>query len=306
MPTIEDNRRLWDGKYAWADAGEEWSAAWGGAESQWFGTIFPRVHAFLPTQTILEIAPGFGRWTNYLQGHCKKLIGVDLSTRCVEECRRRFGSRPETEFYVNDGTSLAMIPDHSVNFVFSCDSLVHVEADVIAAYLRQIARKFVPNGVGIIHHSNVGAYVDPSTGRLPLSFENNGWRAPSMTADVFRELCESAGLLCVGQEIINWWGSPLSDCFSVFTLPGSQWARPHRLVVNDHFMEEAHALSQIMQLYTSASFEKGNVSAAATVHKVTWLTQSSSQVSAKRVPFVIRWYRWWKLRHLPGPRVHNE
>ena len=33
-------------------------------DSQWFGLIFPRIHAFLPTGTILEIAPGFGRWTN--------------------------------------------------------------------------------------------------------------------------------------------------------------------------------------------------------------------------------------------------
>src|SRR4030095_8370524 len=45
--------------------GEEWSSAWGGSEAQWLGAIFLRIRAFIPTDTILEIAPGFGRWTNF-------------------------------------------------------------------------------------------------------------------------------------------------------------------------------------------------------------------------------------------------
>ena len=49
-------------------------------------------------------------------------------------------------------------------FVFSFDSLVYAENDVIAAYLSQLARKLSPDGVGFIHHSNIGAYP----GRLAL------------------------------------------------------------------------------------------------------------------------------------------
>src|SRR5579859_8081721 len=41
---------------------------------------------------------------------------------------------------MNDGTSLAMIEDGTVDLVFSFDSLVHVEADVMDAYLDEIAR----------------------------------------------------------------------------------------------------------------------------------------------------------------------
>ena len=114
MPSIEENRSEWGEKYGWSDWGEEWSQPWGGAESQWFGTVFPRIHAFVPAPTILEIAPGFGRWTKYLQAHCHRLIGVDLTERCVEECRRRFQGLSHAEFYVNDGTSLEMIPEKSV------------------------------------------------------------------------------------------------------------------------------------------------------------------------------------------------
>jgi len=48
-------------KYDWTHAGEEWSAPWGSSAAQWDGTIFPRIHDCLPSKTILEIAPGFGR-----------------------------------------------------------------------------------------------------------------------------------------------------------------------------------------------------------------------------------------------------
>jgi hypothetical protein len=55
--------------------------------------------------------------------------------------------------------SLDVAVDGSVDFVFSFDSLVHVEMDVIEAYLKQLAAKLTPNGVGFIHRSNLGQYA---------------------------------------------------------------------------------------------------------------------------------------------------
>ena len=93
---------------------------------------------------------------------------VDLTERCIEACKERFSADSHITYYVNDGKSLAMIPDDSVDFVFSFDALVHVEADVIKAYLSQLALQLKPDGVGFIHHSNIGAYVNRSTGKLPF------------------------------------------------------------------------------------------------------------------------------------------
>ena len=39
------------------------------------GTIFPRIRECLPVGTILEIAPGFGRWTHYLKDYCNAAVG---------------------------------------------------------------------------------------------------------------------------------------------------------------------------------------------------------------------------------------
>lgn len=158
MPTIEWNLDVWNSGYDWARSGEEWSSSWGSADMQWNGSILPRIHSFLPAATILEIAPGYGRWTRYLQPLCERLVIVDLSQRCIDHCRRRFSWADNIEYHVNDGLSLEMVRDNSIDFVFSFDSLVHAEKDVIDGYLKQLRRKMRRNGVGFIHHSNLGAY----------------------------------------------------------------------------------------------------------------------------------------------------
>src|SRR5262249_27024356 len=152
------NLQSWNVHYAWPRQGEEWSQAWGGSEAQWYGTILPRVHALLPARRALEIGPGFGRWTHYLRDHCDSLVGVDLAQKCVDACRARFAGDPRLAFHANDGTSLAMVADGSVDFVFSFDTLVHAEREVVEAYLGEVARKLAPGGRGFVHHSNMGAY----------------------------------------------------------------------------------------------------------------------------------------------------
>src|SRR3712207_4763847 len=90
MPDLQQNLAEWNNPARWREHGDEWSVTWGGAEAQWFGTIYPRVHAFLPVDTILEIAPGYGRWTQYLKDLCSTLIAVDFSDNCIAACKSRF------------------------------------------------------------------------------------------------------------------------------------------------------------------------------------------------------------------------
>jgi SAM-dependent methyltransferase len=249
MATIEENLANWSA-YDWPDEGEVWSDAWGSSEYLWWGSIFPRILAFVPVDTILEIAPGYGRCTQYLKQFCRVLIGVDLTPRCVEACRERFRGDSNVTFAVNDGKSLPMVPDGSVDFAFSFDSLVHVEADVVRSYLRELSSKLRPGALGFIHHSNIGAFVDRSTGRLP--FENRGWRGESMTAEIFREACAEVGLSCLTQERINWGGEHLIDCFSVFTrpiIPIVPLDRTTQVVDNPDFLRSVQQLFLVSRLY---------------------------------------------------------
>src|SRR3954451_12449920 len=134
MPDIDHNTTIWDETWDWSHQGDEWSTWWGGTPALWHGALLPRLHTFLPAGTVLEIAPGYGRWTQYLKDMSDRLILVDLAERCIEGCRQRFADATNIEYHVNDGRSLDMIPDGSIDFVFSFDSLVHAEADVLAGY----------------------------------------------------------------------------------------------------------------------------------------------------------------------------
>jgi GT2 family glycosyltransferase/glycosyltransferase involved in cell wall biosynthesis/ubiquinone/menaquinone biosynthesis C-methylase UbiE/predicted negative regulator of RcsB-dependent stress response len=238
------NRQKWS-NYAWSQAGDEWSAAWGGTDNLWKKTIYPRIKLNLPADNILEIAPGFGRITQYLASLCKTLTVVDLTPRCIEACKERFKDYSHIRYFVNDGKSLEMIADNSIDFVFSWDSLVHAESDVLRSYLLQLSRKLKEGGAGFLHHSNVGAYKNPDTGQL--SIVNKHWRATSMSAELFRQYCNEAGLVCVTQEIIGWGGNILNDCFSYF-IKDSSYSGPGT-IVNElpDFMNEAAEAKKLSQ-----------------------------------------------------------
>ncbi|HAX80162.1 MAG TPA: hypothetical protein DCY88_31080 [Cyanobacteria bacterium UBA11372] len=240
MPSVEENLNKWS-SYSWNEQGNEWSKSWGGTDNCFWGSIYPRIQAFIPAGTILEIAPGFGRWTQYLKDYCDNLIVVDLTEKCIAACQQRFADCSHITYHVNDGKSLKMVPDKSIDFIFSFDSLVHAEEDVIQAYLQQIAFKLKPNGIGFIHHSNLGSYLNPSTGKLEV--EQLYWRAESMSAKLFEQYSEQAGLQCLSQEIISWLGEDvMSDCISVITPKISKWSRSNCVIENIFFSEEAERL----------------------------------------------------------------
>jgi SAM-dependent methyltransferase len=265
MPTLTWNQREWDHRYDWDRQGDEWSAPWGGPEAQWQTCIYPRIVRFLPAGTILEIAPGFGRWTQFLLAQCESYLGVDLAERCVATCRKRFEGLSQAQFFVNDGLSVPMVGDGAVDFAFSFDSLVHCEQDVIGAYLAELRRVLAPNGVAFLHHSNLGIYrrstsLADAVGRAlsPLSKRaQNGvqlwnyWRGQSMTADRMVELCGATGLSCIGQEVINWAGRGplLLDCISVVTQPGSKWDRPLIRQTNRRFSAAARSSAAAARIF---------------------------------------------------------
>ena len=257
MPTIEQNISTWT-RYRWRQQGDEWSRLWGGTDYEWWGTIFPRVQEFLPAASALEIAPGYGRWTRYLVHLCDRLIGIDLASNCIEACRERFAAHRHATFHLNDGISLEAVPDGSIDFAFSFDSLVHADQDVVECYVHELAKKLKSDGVAFMHHSNMGKYRDQQTGRL--SVPNIGWRG-NMSAELFERFCGEAGVSCIGQEMVNWATEHLNDCFSLLTRPGSRFERPNRVRENRAFMEEAASLERIASLYGSQGFPGGEVPA---------------------------------------------
>jgi SAM-dependent methyltransferase len=267
MPDLREIRATWDAASGWTAAGDEWSGAWGGTESQWHGTLLPRIHAWVPTQRVLELGPGQGRWSQFLKDLTDELVLVDVAEHAIEACRRRFAGSEGVDYHVGDGRTLPMLTDRSVDLAFSFDSLVHAEADVLASYARELVRVLKPDGIGFLHHSNMAEhrraaavarrFPDPLRRRLTvrgLLINLYGWRAESASAAQFASDCEAAGLACIGQELIPWQhGRWLTDVISVVTPRGSRHERPLRRVENHGFMDEARALARTAPLYASSS-----------------------------------------------------
>jgi SAM-dependent methyltransferase len=245
MPSIRENRKTWK-SYGWGERGDEWSRCWGSTETLWNGTIMPRIHQRVPCGHLLEIAPGYGRITRFLVGVCDRFTGVDLTPNCVKSCRRRFADRDHATFHLNDGKSLDAVEDRSVDFAFSWDSLVHVDSDVIGAYLHGLARKLKPGSFAFLHHSNLGEYVDPENGTVTVP--NEHWRDPTVSAAGFRETCREAGLTCVSQELVQWLSDDLIDCFSVVRRPeGAPVDQPTEVTSHPDFAAEYTHLRELYE-----------------------------------------------------------
>jgi len=244
MATIEENREMWTNLHDWNTSGEEWSVAWGGSDMQFYGSIFPRIRQYLPANKILEIATGKGRWTQYLIKHCSSFTGVDLVEECAEYCRRRFAEeRAEINFYSNDGTKLDFVDNHSIDFVFSYDSLVHVDIEVLQSYLQELNHKLSSNGVAFIHHSNFNVFNN--------DVPNVHWRDTTVSHLKIKDICDEIGLSVVSQELLNWGSNYLSDCFSVITRRGSRHDKKYSLIENPSFMREADYLKTLAGVYRS-------------------------------------------------------
>jgi ubiquinone/menaquinone biosynthesis C-methylase UbiE len=264
MPTVEENKKTWDdGIYKWSFQGDEWSAAWGNPSMQWYGTILPRIHRFLPTDSILEIACGYGRWTQFLKNLCHHLEVIELSDECIQACKKRFSESIHIKYHLNDGKSLDMISDNSINFVFSFDSLVHADETVMNAYISQLPRILKEDGVAFIHHSNLGEYshaysrirkiprLENLLTRLGILEKTLHWREFGVSAKLVEALAKAQGLKCISQEVLNWGTKRTQiDCFSTIVKETSSLARENRFYRNSNFMQEVSNLSLISSLYS--------------------------------------------------------
>jgi ubiquinone/menaquinone biosynthesis C-methylase UbiE len=165
---------------------------------------------------VLELAPGYGRNTAKLVPLAREMYLADVSEHCIAACRERFGDLAGEcvmHYAVNDGCSLPTVPDAAVTFVYSWDAAVHFDKAVVEKYIHEFARVMRPGARGFVHHSNYGT-VGPDSNWL----DNPHWRS-NMTADLFTQYCQNAGLRVEKQRLLAWGNIPDLDCLSVFSKP---------------------------------------------------------------------------------------
>lgn len=222
--TIENNKHKWDKDYHWRHHGDEWDGqavycnqtyeAW--KRSLVEHLILPNVNE---TTTALEIAPGHGRWSRVLADMVDKLILADISPSCIDHCKKMLADKSHVEFHVNDGKALPVIPDQSIDFVWSFDSFVHIDKPTTASYISEISRVLKTGGKAILHHpgrahsflwlgfvrhwGEIGKQLYKLISMHRIS-DHDGWRA-NISAKTIRNLAGKNRLKVVDQ--FQYWDS---------------------------------------------------------------------------------------------------
>ncbi|CAH2031072.1 class I SAM-dependent methyltransferase [Trichlorobacter ammonificans] len=183
--TIANNVKVWS-NWDWSRHGEEWSN-----DAEWKQSLVDHVlrHYLTGRETLLEIGPGGGRWTEYLAPLARKLVVVDVTPVCIELCKERFSNYSHISYVVNDGSDLSALGDIRFDGIWSWDVFVHIAAADIRTYVNQFARLLNPGGVVVIHHSSGGV-------------NRIGWRS-DMTAAMMQEFCHECGLV-LERQFTSW------------------------------------------------------------------------------------------------------
>ena len=100
-----------------------------------------------PDWTCLEIGSGIGRLLKPIAERCHKVIGVDISEKMTEHARAYLRNVENVELFVNDGRTLSMVPNGSIDFVYSLLTFQHITLiEVVEGYLAEVARVLKPDG----------------------------------------------------------------------------------------------------------------------------------------------------------------
>jgi hypothetical protein len=165
-----------------------------------------------------------------------------LSEKCIDACRDRFAAVKYAQFFTNDGRSLAAAQDHRFDLIFSFDSLVHADYDVLASYVPEMLRKLSAGGVAFIHHSNLLAYG--KTLGVPHG------RALTVSAEVVDDPVKRSGGSVLIQEVVNWGGEHLIDCLTLFGRGDSYPAAKAVRLTNPLFMGESTLIKHFQSPYS--------------------------------------------------------
>lgn len=177
----------------------------------WDSLIWPLIHK-LDFECVVDLAAGHGRNSAKILPHAKQLIIVDINQECVDFCKRRFEDNDKIRFLKNDGVSLNGIPDGSVSLIYSFDSMVHFDSDVLRGYLREFYRVLKPGGHCFCHHSNY-------TGSPGGNFRQSPHWRNFMSKELFAHYSTKIGLQVVAQKPVDWAGITGLDCITILKKP---------------------------------------------------------------------------------------
>lgn len=255
--SLSEAAAFYGSKAAWALTGgyegEDYNKPFYGTPvAEWAISLYPRLCGWLPARSVLEIAPGTGRWAQFLIPLTERYVGIDFSGFAIETCKARFVDCKNAEFYVNDGKHFDTVEDGTFDLIVTYDSLYDAEMAILSSYLDECLRVLTSQGIAMIHHSDMGDRLRGVTDSHPGVI---GGRICDTTAEaVYDYIVRQGGHPLLQErfvhECIPGDRDKISDCITVFS-KSSVEGHVFRCFENWNMKTAMRTMREHVGLYTS-------------------------------------------------------
>jgi len=118
-------------------------------DAVWKVIVEARLQAWVaPTDTVLDIGCGFGEFLNHVR--CARRIGIDVNPESAAALDQ------DVEFHRAEAPELVMLPDASVDVVFTSNFMEHLSGKpAVERLIEEVWRVLVPGGAFIALGPNV-------------------------------------------------------------------------------------------------------------------------------------------------------
>ena len=148
-----------------------------------------------PEHTAVELGPGGGRWTRYLLGF-KEIYAIDYHQELLDELKRNYAHYSHIHFIKNSGNDFPGVAAKSVDFVFSFGVFVHLDLDIIKAYLANMRAILKPRANVVLQYSDSNKIL----ARMNKGFSEND-------PEKMRSAVKEAGYTILEEDLTSLWHS---------------------------------------------------------------------------------------------------
>ncbi|HHX60831.1 MAG TPA: class I SAM-dependent methyltransferase, partial [Epulopiscium sp.] len=119
---------------------------------------YKSINKLVKDKIVLDAACGEGYGTDILSQHAKKVYGIDISVKAIEEAKIKY-INSNIEFKEASIAKLEL-PDDSIDVVVSFETIEHVGEEIQEEFLKEINRVLKTDGLLVISTPNKEIYTD--------------------------------------------------------------------------------------------------------------------------------------------------
>ena len=212
----EDALFFVDNRRGYGEGGDE--GFWAGGEEGLEQLLAIFGMEIQPSDVVLDIGCGVGRFTRVLAQRAQRVISLDVSEEMLEKARELNPELSNVEWVLGDGRSLTGVEDQAVDVCVSHVVFQHIpDPRITLGYIEEVGRVLKAKGWALIQVSNdpqahrprapLGMRLKALVGRAPRGQRHPAWLGSSVDVGEAREAAERGGL-----DLERVWGAGTQFC----------------------------------------------------------------------------------------------